>query len=277
MDFLFGGGRVYTPLKTFAREEFEHVARTSSHDPIWESPLSLKNACCNCIDNRNTHSCLIVLAFAVILNPGYVAASKVNYVPAEDGTFRVRATFKAPKAAEVVFNEKVKKGQKVSVTLPNDATDGDMLLTPAGVAFAPSLTEYAVVQGSRGNLTMADLNTGIFALIGSNTGLFPVLNNDTASLFIGVDLTAWLPNETPFSAGDIFTFSDGTSAQLPGFLIGTQAISFDSQNGFTTTAPFTGSAEVLGTGSVAAIPEPTTLLAIALSLATLSRRARRLI
>jgi hypothetical protein len=216
--------------------------------------------------------CHPALVLLVLLPAAPLAAAKFKYHPAEDGRLRVRATFK-DKDPQVVFNEDVMQCKKVTITLPEDATDGDILLTPKRFLFS-SLTEAAIIQGGPNNLFMADLDAGLFQVTGFNEVSFPVLFGETAPLFVTVDLTRWIANTTPFNEGDIFNFSDGRTSSLPGFLVGTQPISFDNQRGFFTDSPYAGLAQVLGTGGAQAVPEPSSILLVALALVTLALRRR---
>jgi hypothetical protein len=49
------------------------------------------------------------------------------------------------------------------------------------------------------------------------------------------------------------------SASLPGFLVGTSSIEFNSGSGFTTASPFTGTAPAEFSFSIQSVPEPSTI------------------
>jgi hypothetical protein len=108
---------------------------------------------------------------------------------------------------------------------------------------------------------------------------FPGLVATTGTtLYQAVDLSQVLANLPMFSLGETFTFTDGTSASLPGFLVGTSSVGFNSGSGFTTASPFTGTATAEFSFSIQSVPEPSTIIpaltAVSLGLLFALRRLR---
>lgn len=74
-------------------------------------------------------------------------------------------------------------------------------------------------------------------------------------LFVGVDLATYLPlalSSIPLSLDII----NGTSPFLPGYLVGTTEVNFDSSLGLSTDNPFTGTVIFNSTHAIIVVPEP---------------------
>jgi hypothetical protein len=110
-----------------------------------------------------------------------------------------------------------------------------------------------------------ELNLGVAlnSTVGPDGSLtFPVLalaggTGDT--LFNGVDLTSYASSPGSFSLGDTISFTGGTSSLVAGDLVGTSDVSFTPSTGYTTSDPFTGTAEVVALIELTPVPEPRTL------------------
>jgi hypothetical protein len=113
-----------------------------------------------------------------------------------------------------------------------------------------------------GGFEQAPFEDALLALGG--TYLFPSLESSSTDLFVGVDLTDWMPNEFAFSDGDIFEFVAGYSSSLPGFVVGTSEVTFSDTVGWTTATPFTGPATAAGGAD--GVPEPSTIALLLLGL-----------
>ena len=97
-------------------------------------------------------------------------------------------------------------------------------------------------------------------------------------LFSLVDLAMFLDAPTPFTVGDAFVISNGTSPGIPGWLFSTNEITFDPAHGFVVSAAFSGTAVVGAVSTAAAVlPEPDMmpLLATAFALLVISLRLTR--
>ncbi len=108
---------------------------------------------------------------------------------------------------------------------------------------ATSDTTLAFLAGEPGDYSEAELSSGAKAL---GDVLAPALWNEMQDLYIAGDLTQWLSFPTPFGEMEQFDFVGGECEDLPGFLASTVPITFDSTQGFSTTAPYTGAAFVIG-------------------------------
>lgn len=131
------------------------------------------------------------------------------------------------------------------------------------------------VDGAPGEL---DLGSALDLFSGSAESFFPMLTDPLGGdLFVGIDLTQFLSFEPTFHQGDMFNFVSGHSDLLPGVVVGTSPVTFDSATGeFTTAAPASGNFEVSGAidGSAIGVPEPSTMMLLATGMAglTLLRR-----
>jgi hypothetical protein len=153
-----------------------------------------------------------------------------------------------------------------------DPTRGLGVLSSVAIRFSgsPSFsdTEMAFLGLVDGVFSELDFDLGIDLFTGGSEFVLPGLENDATDLFIGVDLTQWLTNPTPFSAADVFSFIGGLDPLLPGFLVGTSPVTLGPL-GLETASPFTGDAFVRTTldGEVGSVPEPGSgLLALASSI-----------
>jgi hypothetical protein len=153
--------------------------------------------------------------------------------------------------------------------LPPDA-NGYTVVAAVGGAVLPvdpvtttSLAFLGKVDGVPGQL---DLGAAMQLFVGSEEFFAPLLSDQTGrDLFVGIDLTQWLSFPTSFEILDEFSFVDGMSEQLPGILIGTSPVTYDSTLGmFVTDDPATGEFLVTGKidGRTATVPEPEATLGL---------------
>ena len=117
--------------------------------------------------------------------------------------------------------------ENFKVTIPRDATDAGIF--EAGPPIASTL--LGVIEGTPGDLSLSNLGDGLFSLIGFEEFLVPALSTENNDLFVGINLTEWLNDPRPFNEGDVFTFVDGKSMSLPGFVVGTSETTFSSLEG----------------------------------------------
>lgn len=128
------------------------------------------------------------------------------------------------------------------------------------------------ITGSPGAFTLEDYDIGFAAIADDPEWVAPHLVIDGIPLFVGIDLNQWVPNAIPFADGDLFSFVNGVSASLPGFIAGTSEITI-SANGMTTANPLTRSAEVAGAVD-GSLPEPGVLSLLAIAVAGLLYQRR---
>jgi hypothetical protein len=206
----------------------------------------------------------------------------INYVPRRDEWIRITATFPNNRPPEQLLQTDIEGAERFvfprvafppDKPIPEDATDLHVRhsTTKAGLDTAPDTTYGVITAETGGGFHLSNLAEGLFNLIGSNEALTPYLSNQAIPLFIGIDLTQWLAKPTPFNEGDVFTFVNGLSTSLPGFIVSTSNISFSPVVGWVTTSPFTGSAEVDGTLGITAIPEPASIILLFTGLVWLYR------
>lgn len=174
----------------------------------------------------------------------------------------------------------IKPGGSDKVDLPNS---GNLVPTDYKITANGSPTTVTTIAFLGTNNGMpAELPLGDFAQLfeGNAEFLLPMLraSDDLTNLFVGVDLTQWLGDPQIFTAGETFSFINGVSDALPGFIVGTSAISFDATSGdFVSANPYTGNGFVAATIDGSVIPEPSSLALIlgSLSLGGLMRRRPR--
>jgi hypothetical protein len=180
------------------------------------------------------------------------------------GALEVEASY-ATDPNELIFKEKNLNGAEHHLPVPDSAkgqppTDYKVKYTlgdPSSTA-----TTLAFLTGSFGDFTEADLGlmTNFFA--GDQEFLVPMLfdGSNNSNLFAAVDLTQWLSFPTAFNNGDQYSFVNGKSAALPGFVVGTSEVMLDPSVGFTTANPFTGTLIAKGIIDGQSIPEPSALV-----------------
>jgi hypothetical protein len=64
----------------------------------------------------------------------------------------------------------------------------------------------------------------------------------------------------------VVSINAGRSQRLPGYLFSTSPISFDAVNGYLTDQPFTGDVRLVGTVDGTIVPEPSSLVLLAMGL-----------
>jgi hypothetical protein len=120
----------------------------------------------------------------------------------------------------------------------------------------------AFVSSDGGNLHFLDLAeaSALRGFSGDNEFFAPGLYSDTTDIYVSVDLTKWLNNPTVIANGEQINLINGTSEQLPGFLISTSPITFNELLGFKTNDPLNGTVTKTGILDGSAVPEPLTIL-----------------
>jgi len=148
------------------------------------------------------------------------------------------------------------------------------LLTPLGA----SDTELAFLADVDGSAAMAPLSAGATSFVGDGEFFTPAIAAAVPGLFVAVDLTQWLTAPTPFSIGSTFSFANGASDSLPGFMASLTPITFNYASGeYQTDAPYTGDGEVIA-GIDGSTPEPATIASLLLmGIASVARRGKRLL
>ena len=208
-----------------------------------------------------------------------------SYVPFANGTIGVDASYAGnPATRNVVTGLPVSPANandgRVQGALkpPNetrDPTDYTVRFESGNPATEMTLAFPGEVDGVPGRLF---LSLG-FDLFGGQI-VVPMLVDaaqvDPVDLFVGVDLSEWLSFPTGFNAFDEFNIMNGESNELAGYLFSTSPLMTDSNGGFLTDNPFTGTVFVAGTVDGGTVPEPATLVLLASSgLAGLAALARR--
>jgi hypothetical protein len=136
----------------------------------------------------------------------------------------------------------------------------------------PTETDLAFLGLRDGLPAELDLGAALDMMLGENEFfapfLRPVVDDDTLSLFVGIDLTQWVGLDGTFDPGDVFSLADGVSAALPGILVGTSPITL-GPDGYETDNPYTGDVVVTGTIDGGVVPEPSSVVLISTAIAGL--------
>lgn len=180
---------------------------------------------------------------------------------------------------------------RASGTLGPGATDYTVRYTIGDPFFSD--TTLSFITGSAGSFQEEDLGLMTDFFVGDEGFFVPELFDANSfaglsmqDLFVAVDLTQWLSFFDPFSVGSSpISISNGTSSQLPGFLIatpmadGSSPITFDPNVGYTVADPsrlFSGNVVIRGVIDGHVVPEPAILMLLIIGLAALGVSRRKL-
>jgi len=156
---------------------------------------------------------------------------------------------------------------------PNFKTARDYTIMAGGSpTTSTTLAFIGEENGVRTELPLAEL-TKLF--VGTSEFDVPFLRavDDVTDLYVAVDLTQWLSSPAVFSEGDIFSFLDGISPDLPGFLVSTSPITGFLD--FTISSGYSGQAIAVATIDGQVLPEPASITLLVISiLGVLSLRLR---
>jgi len=114
---------------------------------------------------------------------------------------------------------------------------------------------------------MPELGDYLLSTLGAGTVLgLPDLASDVLDIFTFVDLQQWISSggvQPPVGTG--FSFTNGTSALLPGVQVSLTEFTFDPSQGMVNHNPFTGDAYQAGRFELSSpIPEPRMVIPLAL-------------
>ena len=177
----------------------------------------------------------------------------------------------------VPYDGRLNPGEGAAITFPTgeeagfgkDARLASYIVTASGSPHAE--THLAFLGEVDGTLAELDLDAAAMLFSGDDEFLVPFFLDDSEGLFTTVDLTQWLSASTTFVPvpGQSFSFTDGLSHDLPGFLVSRSEINFVPGTGYVASddpsdpndGPFSGQLLLAGLidGQAAVIPEPATL------------------
>jgi hypothetical protein len=148
----------------------------------------------------------------------------------------------------------------------------------AGLPVDPvSITTMGFVGATDGVPGLLDLGSTAALFEGSSEFFMPELIDPSGqTIYVAINLAQWLDDPQPFSDGELFSFTSGISAALPGIEVGFSPFTTDPTTGeFITASPATGVFMDEGMLDGQAVPEPSSLLLIGGGLAAMFVANRR--
>jgi hypothetical protein len=129
-------------------------------------------------------------------------------------------------------------------------------------------TTLAFLVGSTGSFRMLDLGQASRSrgFIDDNEFLVPGLSSDTMDIYAAVNLSQWLSSLAPITPNQAITLTNGVSDLLPGFLVSASPIAFNMTSGFTASDLVSGTVYERAILDGSAIPEPSTLALLGISI-----------
>lgn len=260
-DHFFSFDDVVRPLtgtrRTGQAFQWEHPGQMPPHNDIVRMLLQVPATGKATITSTGLHTRRAAERLAEWSLLGVTGQFKVFQVGgAADGT-RIDAPAGSPPSTTTA-------GQHPRGRLGDGATGYRMEVATGGSTLPdPSFVTLAFLGDINGSPGMLDLSGAMDAFVGRDTFLAPLLGDPSgADLYVGIDLSQWLI-EPPasFSVGDMFSFVDGKSDALPGIIVGTSPVTFDSMAGeFVTSDPADGTFPVTGMIDGRVVPEPSALV-----------------
>ena len=157
---------------------------------------------------------------------------------------------------------------------PKDPKTAPTNYTVAAHGSPLTKTTLAFLGTDNGVLTELPLDALTELFVGSDEFFVPFLRavDDSTNLYVNVDLTEWLSDPRSFMPGDLFSFANGLSSDLPGFFVSTSDIPlFNPRDGFTGEVITVAYID----GQSVSVPEPASIFVLGASLVALVVVKRR--
>jgi hypothetical protein len=206
----------------------------------------------------------------------------VNFQATFDGVLKIYATENYEHVGSPLVDVEFSNGSNVNEAVTSSSHDLAKVIQrarPAGGRASLDIDSAVVVADAEsGGYSSPNLGDFLLSTVGAGSTVYePLLSSALASAFLEVDMNEYLSSGGGHSvpaAGSTINFVNG-QCSIPGIFAGSEPFLFDPSVGLVNPSPFTGSLDVIGVTSIAAIPEPSSLALLALGAVASLRRRRK--
>lgn len=222
--------------------------------------------------NRSRLAKVIALS-VVAAAAGAARAGDVDITKNRDSHIRVWNTLLGFRYGDPVYDGTLPSGHRLQLA-EGWVTDLSVEQDPVAAAAFNTTTGLAVVTGGPGSYTMPELESGVSALVGDARLAVADLASPVNDIFVTFDLDDYFMGggHAP-PVGTLLNAIAGQIPGMPGVVVGLAEFQFGADQGWTTTALYSGPIEVIGEmGLRVPAPGSMALLVIGSALASARRR-----